>query len=52
MVPLLVCILWIGIYPAPILRRTEASAQALVNLVRTPRQIPILPAPANPDIQR
>ncbi|MBI4421130.1 MAG: NADH-quinone oxidoreductase subunit M, partial [Gemmatimonadetes bacterium] len=42
--PLLVCIVWIGVYPAPILRRTEASAQALVTQVRTPRGIPVLPA--------
>jgi NADH-quinone oxidoreductase subunit M len=41
--PLLACIIWIGVYPAPILRRTEASAQALVNLVRTPREIPVVP---------
>jgi len=32
--PLLACILWIGVYPAPILRRTQASAQALVSSVR------------------
>jgi NADH-quinone oxidoreductase subunit M len=45
--PLLACIVWIGVYPAPILRRTEASAQALVNLVRVPREIPIVPG--NPE---
>ena len=38
--PLIACIIWIGVYPAPILRRTEAAAQALVNQVRTPREIP------------
>jgi NADH-quinone oxidoreductase subunit M len=32
--PLLVCIVWIGLYPAPILRRVEASAQSLVTQVR------------------
>ena len=32
--PLVVCIVWIGLYPAPILRRVEASAQALVTQVR------------------
>ena len=32
--PLVVCIVWIGVYPAPILRRIEASAQALVTQVR------------------
>lgn len=28
--PLVACIVWIGLYPAPILRRVEASAQAFV----------------------
>ncbi|MBI3081485.1 MAG: hypothetical protein HYY94_00955 [Gemmatimonadetes bacterium] len=32
--PLLACIVWIGIYPAPILRRIEPSARALVTQVR------------------
>ncbi|MFQ5703030.1 MAG: NuoM family protein [Gemmatimonadales bacterium] len=32
--PLIACIFWIGIYPAPILERVEASAQALVTRVR------------------
>ncbi|MBI4503011.1 MAG: NADH-quinone oxidoreductase subunit M [Gemmatimonadetes bacterium] len=41
--PLLACIVWIGVYPAPILRRTEASAQALVNQVRGPQRLPIVP---------
>jgi NADH-quinone oxidoreductase subunit M len=40
--PLLACIIWIGVYPAPFLRRTEASAQALVNRVRGPHNIPTL----------
>jgi NADH-quinone oxidoreductase subunit M len=38
LVPLLACILWIGLYPAPFLRRMEASAQALVEQVRGPQQ--------------
>jgi NADH-quinone oxidoreductase subunit M len=33
--PLLICIVWIGVYPAPILRRTEASAEAVVRTVQT-----------------
>jgi NADH-quinone oxidoreductase subunit M len=41
--PLLVCIVWIGLYPAPILRRTQASAQALVNQVRAPHPVSIAP---------
>ncbi len=32
--PLVACILWIGLYPAPFLRRIEASAVALVEQVR------------------
>jgi NADH-quinone oxidoreductase subunit M len=34
LVPLLVCILWIGIYPKPILRRMEPSARQLIQSVR------------------
>jgi len=34
LLPLIACILWIGLYPAPFLRRMEASAQALVEQVR------------------
>ncbi len=30
MIPLVAVILWLGVYPAPVLRRMEASAQALV----------------------
>ena len=33
--PLLICIVWIGVYPAPILRRTEASAEQVVRTVQT-----------------
>ena len=33
MVPLVAVILWLGIYPAPVLRRMEASAQQLVTQV-------------------
>jgi len=34
LLPLIACIFWIGLYPAPFLRRIEASAQALVEQVR------------------
>jgi NADH-quinone oxidoreductase subunit M len=34
LVPLLVCIVWIGVYPAPILRRMEPAAKNLVQTVR------------------
>ncbi|MFL5467583.1 MAG: NuoM family protein [Gemmatimonadaceae bacterium] len=33
MVPLLAAIIWLGVYPAPVLRRMEGSAQMLVNRV-------------------
>src|SRR5881409_554713 len=34
LVPLLVCILWVGVYPKPFLRRMEPSARALIQQVR------------------
>jgi NADH-quinone oxidoreductase subunit M len=34
LVPLLVCIVWIGVYPQPILRRTEPAALRLIQSVR------------------
>src|SRR6059036_1515787 len=34
LVPLLACILWIGVYPKPILQRMEPSAQQLIQSVR------------------
>ena len=35
MVPLVVIIIWLGLYPAPVLRRMEPSAERLVRLVQT-----------------
>jgi NADH-quinone oxidoreductase subunit M len=34
LVPLLVCILWVGIYPKPFLQRMEPSARQFIELVR------------------
>jgi NADH-quinone oxidoreductase subunit M len=34
LVPLLGCIVWIGVYPKPILRRTEPAALQLIQSVR------------------
>ena len=34
LVPLIALIFWIGVYPAPFLRRIEASASVLVEQVR------------------
>ena len=39
MAPLVVCIIWIGVYPAPILRRTELSARTFVEVVQ--RGVPL-----------
>ncbi len=33
--PLVIAIVWLGVYPAPVLRRMEASAAAVVTLVET-----------------
>jgi NADH-quinone oxidoreductase subunit M len=33
LVPLIAAIVWLGVYPAPVLRRMEGSAQLLVNRV-------------------
>jgi NADH-quinone oxidoreductase subunit M len=34
LIPLIVCIFWIGLYPRPFLKRMEASSRALVEQVR------------------
>ena len=34
LVPMIAVIIWLGIYPAPVLRRMEASSQLLVNRVQ------------------
>ncbi|MEP6620751.1 MAG: NADH-quinone oxidoreductase subunit M [bacterium] len=33
--PLLVCIVWLGVYPAPVLRRMQPAAEQFVRLVET-----------------
>ena len=35
LVPLFACIIWLGVYPAPVLRRMEASAEKVVRTVQT-----------------
>jgi NADH-quinone oxidoreductase subunit M len=35
LVPLIVVIIWLGVYPAPVLRRMEGSAQLLVDRVQS-----------------
>ena len=34
LLPLVACIVWIGVYPKPLLRRMEPSAQQLIQTVR------------------
>ncbi|MGE0353573.1 MAG: NuoM family protein [Gemmatimonadales bacterium] len=46
LVPLLIGIIWLGLYPAPVLKRMEPSAQRYLELVRPAGQSPsaIIPA--------
>jgi NADH-quinone oxidoreductase subunit M len=43
LVPLLVLILWIGLYPQPVLRRLQPAARAYVDVVRQHRAIEDVP---------
>lgn len=38
--PLVICIIWLGVYPEPVLRRMEASTHKLVELVQTGALLP------------
>ena len=40
LVPLVAAIIWLGVYPAPVLRRMEGSAQLLVNRVERAGSLP------------
>jgi NADH-quinone oxidoreductase subunit M len=37
MIPLIACIVWLGVYPAPVLRRMEGAAERFVTLVNARR---------------
>jgi NADH-quinone oxidoreductase subunit M len=39
LVPLIVVIIWLGVYPAPVLRRMEASSQLLINRVQSHSEV-------------
>jgi len=39
LVPLIAVIIWLGIYPAPVLRRMEGSAQTFLNRVEAPGSV-------------
>ena len=42
LVPLVAVIIWLGVYPAPVLRRTEASSRLLINRVEGRSDLPPL----------
>ena len=42
LVPLVAVIIWLGVYPAPVLRRTEASSRLLINRVEGHADVPRL----------
>jgi NADH-quinone oxidoreductase subunit M len=44
MVPLVAAIIWLGIYPAPVLRRMETSAERFVNTVQGRSTMPLASA--------
>jgi NADH:ubiquinone oxidoreductase subunit 4 (subunit M) len=48
MAPLVAAIVWLGIYPTPILRRTEAASRRFVQMVeaRAAAQVAALPLAA------
>ena len=39
LVPLIAVIIWLGVYPAPVLRRMEGSAQTFLNRVESPGSV-------------
>jgi NADH-quinone oxidoreductase subunit M len=40
LVPLVAAIIWLGVYPAPVLRRMEASSRLLINRVESHSDLP------------
>jgi NADH-quinone oxidoreductase subunit M len=49
--PLLVVILWLGLFPGPVLRRMEPSSRRFIELVRlrAPEAPMVVPPPARPE---
>jgi NADH:ubiquinone oxidoreductase subunit 4 (subunit M) len=39
MIPLVAAIVWLGVYPAPVLRRMEGAATKFVNMVDARRNL-------------
>jgi NADH-quinone oxidoreductase subunit M len=46
LLPLVVAILWLGIYPRPFLDRMEPAVRTLIEQVTTPRSAPVAALPA------
>ena len=44
MVPLIACIVWLGVYPAPVLRRMEGAATKFVTTVNARRDVMVAAA--------
>jgi len=44
MVPVVAAIIWLGVYPAPVLRRMQVSAERFVNIVQGRVSTPIASA--------
>jgi NADH-quinone oxidoreductase subunit M len=42
LVPLVAVIIWLGVYPAPVLRRTEASSRLLIDHVERHSDSPLV----------
>lgn len=42
MLPLVACIVWLGVYPAPVLRRMQGAAERFVTTVNARRDMPAL----------
>ena len=40
MLPLIACIVWLGVYPAPVLRRMQGAAERFVTTVNARRDMP------------
>ena len=40
LIPLVACIVWLGVYPAPVLRRMEGAAERFVSTVNARRETP------------
>jgi len=45
MLPILVFVFWIGVYPQTFLRKMDASVEALVNRIETKRQAALVDSP-------